>query len=562
VKKKGAASLKKTACANHSNAPVVQKRVAGQSQAPSSSSEDIDVEWKRSWAHVLLTALPGDASYGVGEVIDREPQLALSLSSALRRHFESLRDLYHKYADVTLPVAALQMQSAPPPMIPGGQHHEQAGGAVRTTAQSAVPEARELKNTDLHKLSENSWLQLCRDARLIGDGDGQIMASEACLIFTGVNTRRHARNVALGSDGDSGSIRGFTFSEFVEGIIHLACRIASSQQLKEALLNSSESAAAAASSAAASALEPPSPDAPPLDETTPPRAAAADPKGAAMLLSAAKVVQHVSSLVEGVLLPRVEREDVRGFRNALRNSAAIADALESHADLIRHVHGRYATRGDEREWVIDADSGAYGLTLPRYTELVWEAGLIGRELSRNSAKSAFVNSLNVGDALAGVTEFGEVLARLAHALTPLSREERVGAPPPPAKPGSKKALAATVPLPPPMLRGTGETVVFTAEAESLLLPKLQAVLTKLTTACGDPDSPRVQQLLARFAPPVPSRQRSRGRTAASASAAAGGAGGGAGWQASASSALGASASVGDVEGGGDGDAEPLVGQAA
>ena len=53
--------------------------------------------------------------------------------------------------------------------------------------------------------------------------------------------------------------------------------------------------------------------------------------------------------------------------------------------------------------------------------MVWEAGLIGRELSRNAAKACFVNALNQGDALAGITEFGEVVVRLAHALSPMSR---------------------------------------------------------------------------------------------------------------------------------------------
>ena len=59
--------------------------------------------------------------------------------------------------------------------------------------------AAELKNSDLHKLSENSWLQFCRDARMLGDSSetpdaASLMPTEACLIFTSVNTRRAARN--------------------------------------------------------------------------------------------------------------------------------------------------------------------------------------------------------------------------------------------------------------------------------------------------------------------------------------------------------------------------------
>ena len=145
--------------------------------------------------------------------------------------------------------------------------------------------------------------------------------------------------------------------------------------------------------------------------------------------------------------------------------------------------------------------------LCRYSELVWEAGLIGRELSRNAAKASFVNALNPGDALAGISEFGEILLRLAHSLTPMTREERVGAPPPPPKASKKSGfgksgkggkgrkdasppkgnLGSDAPpsLPPPLLVPGGEGMIFEASAEAALLSKLELVLTKLVAIAGD-----------------------------------------------------------------------------
>ena len=239
----------------------------------------------------------------------------------------------------------------------------------------------------------------------------------------------------------------------------------------------------------------------------------------------------LQQLVEGFILPRVRREDVRGFREALQvrthqhpcqhplppplltplvhvrgfrealqGSAALGEMLQAQAPALRAVHARFASRGGEHEILYD-DEGGLGLTLARYTEMVWEAGLIGRQLSRNMAKAAFVNALNAGDALAGLGEFVEIVVRLAHHLTPMSREERVGAPPPP----KKGALPAEPPpLPPPLLEaGAGGSLVFRAEAEAALLPKLEYILGKLLHVAFTPEEmelPEVRTFVARKSP--------------------------------------------------------------
>ena len=102
------------------------------------------------------------------------------------------------------------------------------------------------------------------------------------------------------------------------------------------------------------------------------------------------------------------------------------------------------------------------------------------------AKAAFVNALNAGDALAGLAEFVEIVVRLAHHLTPMTREDRVGAPPPPKK---STGPPEAPPLPPPMLQPAedGVGVVFRAESEAEMLPKLAHVLSKLQGVAFSPE---------------------------------------------------------------------------
>ena len=74
---------------------------------------EADAQWARAWANVQLTNLPRDTSFGVGELVDREPRLATTLSELLRPHFHALMDCYHKYADVVLPSANKSVYTDP-----------------------------------------------------------------------------------------------------------------------------------------------------------------------------------------------------------------------------------------------------------------------------------------------------------------------------------------------------------------------------------------------------------------------------------------------------------------
>ena len=440
-----------------------------------------DRQWTLAWSHVQFTNLPGDTSFGVGELLDREPLLPSNLSTALRPHYDGLMDCYHKYSDVHL--------EKPKESFIGLPYRPQfdsvaVGTAppLATTAQDMVAGPKELKNSDLHRLSENSWLQFCRDACLIGDGPSQLMPTEACLIFTAVNTRRAAFNLkqvslgATGSDADAGAVRSFTFSEFLEALIQFACN----QHLK-----------------AVDGFE--------------------NDGIADTLLTAEHVQKATMSLVENSILKKVVRDDIKGFRQALRTSSKLGSALERAEPLLRLVHERYSLRGEgppENIQVQMDDKGGYGLPLSRFTEMVWESGLIGRELSRNAAKAAFVNALNIGDAVAGITEFGEAVVRLAHGLQPMTREQRVGAPPPTPKIKFERwTQHPTAPLPPPLLRKEVDGMVFEEAAEEALLVKLETICQKLTAVAGDPTIVRqfrmtypAEQQRVRGAPPPPPPQ--------------------------------------------------------
>jgi len=291
----------------------------------------------------------------------------------------------------------------------------------------------------------------------------QVMPTVACLVFTAVNTRRASLQIASGGTGDAGGVRAFTFSELIEAIIQLACTLLMQQREADAQRG--------------------------VLVTTP--------------LTSDTVCGAISMLLEVEMLSRVRREDIRGFREALQGCASIVALMEGHAGMLRAVHARYALR--EGEGAQFDDRGGLGLPLSGFTLMVWEAGLVGRELSRQTAKACFVNALAPGDALAGVAEFVEIVARLAHKLTPMTREDRVGAPPPPAKKfaghqntlgtkGGKGGAPVTEaepeapPAQPALLAraADGVTMCFVPEAEEKLLAKLEVVLIKLAKVARDP----------------------------------------------------------------------------
>ncbi len=178
------------------------------------------------------------------------------------------------------------------------------------------------------------------------------MPTVACLIFTAVNTRRAARVQATGDLQDQGSLRAFTFSELVEAIIQLGCTLLQQQQQQQQ--GSSDEAGSASIATVGIGGTKPS------GSST--SAAATGAEGPP--LSTDAVSDSIANLLETVLLPRVRREDIRGFREALRGSASLVAAMEANAPMLRAVHSRYALKAGEREAQHD-DSGGLGLPLSR-----------------------------------------------------------------------------------------------------------------------------------------------------------------------------------------------------
>jgi hypothetical protein len=126
--------------------------------------------------------------------------------------------------------------------------------------------------------------------------------------------------------------------------------------------------------------------------------------------------------------------EVLEFRRKIAGSALLAEAFDSLRPLVAPLYARYArdpkaamgamaspAKGVAVTAALTAATGT--LSLKRFLDMCQDAALIGSQLSRNSVKMAFVNSLKFSaDAaavrqplLSGGGEFEEALMRLAHA---------------------------------------------------------------------------------------------------------------------------------------------------
>lgn len=219
------------------------------------------------------------------------------------------------------------------------------------------------------------------------------------------------------------------------------------------------------------------------------------------LLASDHVCPTVQNFVERVVLSRVRHDDVKGFREGVLASTMLNAELDGAAQMLRSLHAGYApaarplqARGsggpffrfaaravaaEDKSIVLrsagPSKGGGAQLPLAAFSEMCWEAGLVGSYTSWARVKQSFVQALEPGDALADLGEFREAVTRLAHAITPMTREERVGAPPPPIR---KKKLAGRVLL---ELEEGCCMMKFTSDAEAKLTAKLCLVLGKLAT---------------------------------------------------------------------------------
>ena len=270
-------------------------------------------------------------------------------------------------------------------------------------------------------MTDFNWKSLLRDASLVGDGKGQLSTSGSTAIFKSVNQRRHnlaqqqgtaaqresaagfkpvdgtpaamsdaaLQVVSLGTHGGvlgavakphyaAGSLYAFTFSEFLEALIHVALHL--------------------------------------------PPAVAGVPKPAGGLTQEYVLAQLRWLLHERVLL-NARRGEVLEFRKMVVESSTLSDALEAINPLLDPLYERYA------EAPAKVKGGAAGFSLKAFQEMCQEAELVGHELSLVDVKSAFVHSLLFGADEDGTrmpllerTEFSEAVLRLALHYEPAQQE--------------------------------------------------------------------------------------------------------------------------------------------
>lgn len=347
--------------------------------------------WESQWEYVLLTRLPADNEKaderGRRGVSERHPELADQLAQLLQHFFSQLFDIYLFYAKVEADAAA----------------------------------------SELYRMTDFNWKSLLRDATVVGESReaGQLTTQEVTAIFKTVNQRRDnltqnkgkeakalnageratddkpaayteaalkviveapGGGAAIGGGGYSGSVTkphyaagslyAFTFSEFLEGLIHVALQL-------------------------------------------PPNASGMvdrDPNG----LTPEYVLQQVHWLIHDRVLPNVKHGEVLEFRRMIVGSALIASALEAVSPMLEPVYEKFAMLPSKGKY-----TGSTGCSLKAFLEMCQDAQLVGSQLSHVNVKTAFVNSLSLAadtDAarkpLLDRAEFVEAVIRMAHKYKP------------------------------------------------------------------------------------------------------------------------------------------------
>ena len=359
--------------------------------------------WVDQWDHVQLDQLPKDVErpneIGRRGLAERDPTFRAELGDLLLLYFQELFDTYLYYAKVEADASA----------------------------------------SELYRMTDFNWKNVLRDATVVGAPPGQISTQTVSSIFKFVNQRRdnleQGKNKAsreakggaaaglgagagAGLEGEAaaqditdavakamadsgaaasaaasgfsspvtrshyaaGSLYAFTFSEFLEGLIHVALEL------------------------------PPPPNAPPPG-----------PSG----LSSLYVVNSVRALLDGKVIPFAKRGNTLEFRKAIVTSGPLNEALASISPMLEPLYNTFA--GDTSQ--LRAGRGGGGLSLKTFLDMCSQSELIGGALSNMQVKATFVNSLKISiDAedsrkpLLNKGEFMEAVLRLAYAYD-LSKDD-------------------------------------------------------------------------------------------------------------------------------------------
>ena len=304
-----------------------------------------------AWERIHLDELPDDGDEEDEPLCEREPQFTSDLHDLFLKHFQDLFDMYLFYAKVE------------------------------------VPDSVDAAASELYRMTDYKFRQLLKDSNIVGERDKrtQISTTAASAIFRTVNSRRDhlekgnahgsrggahvtadkaaheaiGEATGLGGEGSAqaGSLFGFTFSEFLEGLVFTAL------ELKAC-------------------------------------AGTARPSGG---LTSAYVLSSVGSLLEERVLPNAKTSGVLRLRRALLDSSALAEALAAIQTDFDPVWNKFATLpkrvGAQGKQKVLPD--AIGLSLEHFLELCQEAQLIGGQLSRMQVKMIFISSLEISPDSAG-----------------------------------------------------------------------------------------------------------------------------------------------------------------
>lgn len=382
------------------NAARLAEEAAARQVRLSEYESTLTTLWKDQWSYVQLGQLPKDVEkpneIGRKGLNERDTTLRDQLGELLVLYFQELFDTYLYYAKVEADASASELYRMTDfnwknvlrdSKVVGDNKASQIGTQTVSSIFKFVNQRRDNltqgkiqgpkdpkpppppSSADPSGAPPAESLEDITDAVTKAMVDSGAAASAAAQGFSSAVTRSHYA---------AGSLYAFTFSEFLEGLIHVALEL------------------------------PPPPNAPPPG-----------PSG----LSSLYVCTCVRTLLDNHVIPYAKRGNTLEFRKVIVSSAALAEALASIGPLLEPLYNTFA--GSD----LRAGRGGTGLSLKTFLDMCTQSELIGGSLSNMQVKSVFVNSLQISidsddgrKPLLQKHEFFESILRLAYVYD-LSKED-------------------------------------------------------------------------------------------------------------------------------------------
>jgi hypothetical protein len=359
--------------------------------------------WQSQWKHVQLGELPNDTEdtpdadgQGGGGVASRDPRLAESLADIFELRFPDLFDIYLFYSRVDVAESAdasaselyrmtdftwrsVLKDSKIVSVEPGPAARKMLSTMVASRIFVSVNQRRDnLENRELvmeRKIASKGYKKGV-EAKLQG---AVLMAtptqsSSQQEEAPSTNEAESVGEILQGHSAAAGSLYAFTFSEFLEGLVHAALEL-------QALAR----------------------------------------RPAVGGLTSSYVSAAVSTMLEERLLPFAKRADVIKLRSMLLSSAALSEALDAIKRDIDRLFDRVASAPQRLGRLTSSAKDGGGFPLKAFLGICADAQLTGPQLSIKQVKTIFLSSLELSaDSASGRRpllrrdEFDEALLRLTH----------------------------------------------------------------------------------------------------------------------------------------------------